>query len=427
MKKRMTGILAVMMCAMMILPGAVGESLTLGGTVIPAESVPVYAPIGGTVDSVSVQAGQRVQADDTMYTMKTVKIYADRDGTVSGIFAAPGDDAESVSTQYGAVLYLEGTVRYTVSASTNNAYGSAETKYVHPGENVWMVCRSNTARRGTGIITSVTDNSYQIEVADSNFITGDSVDIYRDATYLATQRIGRGTVNRTSPTAVTATGAIVRIAVEDGTQVRRGDLLLETLEGTFDGYIMGGTAVKAGQAGVVGSVAVQAGEATQKGTAAAVIYPTDRMIAEAVVTEDDCNRIHEGDPVTVEMETDESKVFAGKVLMISSIAEEGTEEVSYRIAVEFAPDDSIRFGMSAVITAGDEDEPEAKAAEKTAEDETAEEKTETEQENSGRGRQGRPEGAPAGGRPQWTEMGNPPAFPGSGAVPEGGTAQGDGE
>lgn len=405
MKKRMLICLAIVLCAMLSLTGAFAESLTLSGTVAPAATVPVYAPIGGTVESVAVQAGQKVQAGDTLYTLKTTKVYADKDGTVTGVFGKPGDDAESVATEYGAVLYIEETQMYSVSASTNNAYNSAETKFVHPGENVWMVVRNNASRKGTGTITSVSDNSYTIQVTECNFITGDSVDVYRDEALTSTLKIGRGSVSRISPVAVTATGAIVRIAVENGQQVKKGDLLLETLDGKYDGYVMTGTTISAAQAGVIGSISAQAGTAVTKGDATVSIYPVDQMLVEATVTEDDINRIHEGDAVTVEMQNDESKVFEGTVVMISSVAVEDAEEVSYKLVASFVPDESIRFGMSAVVTIGKDDEPEEKA-EEPAEEETATETAETAEETEKTEKRERPEGAP-----EWPTDGSMPELP----------------
>lgn len=404
MKRKMIICLAVVLCVLLAFPGAFAESLSLSGTVTAAGSVPVYAPIGGTVDSVAVQAGQRVSAGDALYTLKTAKVYAEKDGTVSGIFGKPGDDAEAIGNEYGAVLYVEETQMYTVSASTNNAYNSAETKFVHPGETVWMVVRNNATRTGKGIITSVSDNSYTIQVTECNFITGDSVDVYRDEALTSTLKIGRGSVSRTSPVAVTATGAIVNIAVENGATVKKGDLLLETLTGTFDGYVMTGTTVSAAQDGVVGSVSAQAGSAVTKDDTTVTIYPVDRMLVEATVTEDDINRIHEGDAVSVEMETDESKQYAGTILLISSIAEEGTEEVSYKVVAEFVPDETIRFGMTAVMTVGEDDEPEEKAEEPV--EEPAEESAEQTESAEGEKKRERPEGAP-----EWPTDGSMPELP----------------
>ena len=152
------------------------------------------------------------------------------------------------------------------------------------------------------------------------------------------------------------------------------------------------------------------------------------MLVEATVTEDDINRVHEGDPVTIEMETDESKQYTGTVLLISSIAEEGTEEVSYRIVAEFVPDDTVRFGMTAVLTIGEDEEPEEKAEESTAE-KPAEEAAENDEETGETKKRERPEGAP-----EWPTDGSMPTPPEGGwptdgsmpTPPEGGWQGSDG-
>ena len=391
MKKIQTACLSLLICALLALPGALADSITLSGKIIPAESARINAPVSGTVDTVNVTEGQKVKAGDPLYSMKTTKTYAEKDGTVTGVFGRPGDDAETVSVNYGAVLYLEGTSRYTVSASTDSAYGTMTAKYVHAGEKVWLVCRTNSGRKGTGTITAINGTGYTVEVDEGNFIPGDSVDIYRDEAYSYDQKVGRGSVSRTPPSAVTATGGIVRIAANDGDKVQRGDLLLETLDGTFDGYTMDGTEISAARDGIVGSISVTEGESIQKGSAAAVIYPTERMHTEAYIPEDYCNQIHEGDTVLIELATDTNRRYEGTVVLISSIATEGEEEVSYRIVAEFEPDDAVRFGMSALITAGEETEEDAEPAEKKEATEPAEEVKETEQS----GRRERPEGRSA--------------------------------
>ena len=122
--KRILGV-ALVLCMVM---GVVSASaLTASGTVTPGKTVTVAAPIGGTVDAVNVEKGMVVAAGDVMATLKTTKIYAPEDGTVTGVFAAPGDDAATVTNTYGAVMYLEGTTKYTVSGSTSKAYSSEET------------------------------------------------------------------------------------------------------------------------------------------------------------------------------------------------------------------------------------------------------------------------------------------------------------
>ncbi len=412
MKKGFVTCLAIL-CSFILVSGAFAESITLSGKVIPADTVQVYAPVSGTVENVAVEAGQKVQAAGTLYTMKTTKIYAENDGKVAGIFGRPGDDAETVSTDYGAVMYLEGAIQFTVSASTDSAYAAVDTKYVHTGETVWLVCRTNSGRKGKGIITAISSNSYTIQVTEGNFLHGDSVDVFRDEAHSANLKLGRGSVSRTSPIAVTATGGIVRIAVEDGAEVKRGDLLLETLDGTYDGYVMPGTEISAGQDGVIGSISVSAGNSAEKGSVAAEIYPMDRMRVEATVPEAYVGKIQEGDEVTIEMDIDSKKTYPGKVVLISAVAvtsesqqsEEETEEVNYRIVAEFVPDETVRFGMTALMTAGQEDEPEEEAVteEKPAEAETAGETQEEEQKSQRPEGMSRPERPADGERPEMPE------------------------
>ncbi len=410
MKKQFITCLTVAFCLVLMMSAACADSITLSGKMIPAETIQIYAAVSGTVESVCVEAGLKTGAEDTLYTMKTTKIYADHDGTVSGIFGQPGDDAETVATRYGAVMYLEETPAYTVSASTSNAYNSLETKQVHTGETVYAVSRSNSSRCGKGVITAISGSSYNVEIMEGVFLSGESVALFRNEEYDYEQKIGNGTVTLSDPVAVTGTGAIVRIAVEDGTEVKRGDLLMETLDGTYDAYAMTGTAITAGQTGVIGSINVQAGSAVEKGAVVAEIYPMDRMRVEANIPEDYCNMIHEGDPVTIELATDINRHYSGTVVMISAIATEDEEEVTYRIVAEFVPDEAVRFGMSALITAGEEDEP-ARQEEPAGEPEEPTSEPEETKESEKKEHRERPEGLPErngeGERPEMPEGGWP--------------------
>ena len=419
MKKILTGTLCALLCLGLMISAGAADALTLTGTVTAGNSVPVYAPIGGTVGEVKVEEGQQVGADDVLYALKTAKVYAEEDGTVTGVFGQPGDSAETVGNRYGAVMYLEGNSVFSVSASTENAYNSTATKFVHTGETVYMVCRSSNTRSGQGVITAVDGTSYTVRVESGMFIAGDSVDIFRDAARTNTLKIGRGTVERTSPTAITANGSIVRIAVADGDQVKRGDLLLETLDGTFDGLWMSGTEIAAGQAGVVGSLNVSVGENVQKDSITAVIYPLESMRVEAYVPEDSRNLIHEGDAVVVELEADESKTYQGIVKLVSSVAKETTGENSgettYRVLVDFVPDEAVRFGMSVVVSTEEEEE---SAEEEPAEEEAADKETaagETAGSSEDKKRE-KPEGFP-----DFANGELPEGFPGfeNGELPEG--------
>ena len=358
MKNRLITALCLLCTVSLLSAAALADSLTLTGTVSAGKTIEVYAPIGGTVASVAAEVGQEVGADDVLYSLKTTKVYAEEDGTVTGIFGEPGDSAATVATRYGAVMYLEGDSVYSVSASTNNAYNATDTKFVHVGESVYLKCRSNADRVGTGTITAIEGTSYTISVLSGTFITGDSVDVYRDQAYTATKRIGRGTISRVSPTAVSGSGSIVRFAVKDGDKVKRGDLLFETLDGTFDGYYMSGTDILAGAPGVVGSLSASQGSSIQGGSVVAVIYPREGMRVEAAVPEDSRSEIKVGDKVMIELEADESKTYNGTVTLVSAVADTGSGETTYRVLVSFTPDHDVNFGMSVVVNTLDNDYPE---------------------------------------------------------------------
>ncbi len=345
----------VILFALLLAAGAAGaETLSLNGTVEAGGTVPVYAPIGGTVERVEMESGMHVAAGDTLFSYRTEKIYASEDGTVSGVFAAAGDDAETVTAKYGADLYIEGTTRYTISGSTSKAYSSAETTFVHTGETVYILCRTDAKRYGTGVITAVDGNSYTVLVTEGNFVTGDSVSIFRDAAHTDKLRLGRGSIARANPTAVNGTGAVVRVAVKDGDSVRRGDLLMETLSGTFDAYEMTGTSVSAEEEGVIVSVSAEAGTAVSKGDVVAKFAPLSSMRVEAKVSADDRNALNAGDRVMIELETDGNKTYEGTVRYITEIPEEGEEETTYIAVIDFTPDKDIFFGMSVVVNKADQ-------------------------------------------------------------------------
>ena len=348
----MKRVMAIAFTLMLLLAGiAAADTLSLNGKVEAGEEVPVYAPIGGTVEEVSAEAGMNVEQGAALYSYKTEKIYASEDGTVTGVFVQAGDDAEKVTEIYGADLYIEGTMRYTISASTSKAYSSAETTFIHAGETVYVVCRNDSKRKGTGIVTAVDGANYTVLVADGNFIVNDSVSIYRDEAMTDKQRVGRGTASRLSPTAVNGTGAVVNVAVKDGDTVKRGDLLMETLTGTFDAYDMTGTTVTAEEAGVITSITAEAGTAVTKGDVVAKIAPISSMRVAVSLAEEDRNSLKAGDKVTIELESDDSKTYEGTVRYIAETPEEGEDKVTYKAIIDFTPDENVTFGMSVVVTA----------------------------------------------------------------------------
>ena len=347
-------ILAV--CAMLM--GSAG-AVSFNGTVAASDTVEIYAPIGGSVESVAVSVGEKVQAGDVLATLETTKIYATEDGVITGIFGEPGDNAETIAERYGAVMYIEGETVYTISASTDEAYNTTDTKFVHVGEEVYLYCYSHGTHTGTGVITSIEGTDYNVNVLEGEFLLDETISIFRGETTASSKRIGRGEISRKSPTAVSGSGSIVSIAVQDGDTVKKGDLLFETLDGSFDGLYMSGAQITADAAGTVAQMNLNQGSKTEKDSVAAVIYPEGEMRIEAQVNEYNLSEIAVGDKVNVELvwNQDAEVNYEGTVSMISAVAAEGnaeSEEVSYTVYVDFTPDANTRYGMSAVVSTMDE-------------------------------------------------------------------------
>ena len=354
--------------ALLLSPAALADSITVTGTVAASATHEVYAPIGGKVLTVTGDVGDKVSADTVLVALSTTKVYAEEDGTVTGVFGQPGDSAETVSSLYGSVVSIEGESVYSIAASTTNAYNTTATKFVHVGENVYLSCYSDGSHTGTGIITAIEGTDYTVRVTSGEFLVGETVNVYRGDSATSTKRIGRGTLNRTSPTAVTGSGSIVSIAVSAGDTVHRGDLLFETLDGSFDGLYMSGSAITAGIDGTLSQLNAQQGGTIQKDEVVAVLYPEGAMRIEASVEEANLASIHVGDPVSIELiwNQDEEVTYPGTVSGISAIADsseaqggETESAVTYTVYIDFTPDKNTRYGMSAVVTTQDSDPVEA--------------------------------------------------------------------
>ena len=387
---------ALISAALLLSACAMADTITFTGIVTASETYEVYAPIGGTVEKVEGEVGQRVKPDDVIVRLSTTKVYTEESGTVTGVFGQPGDNAETVAEKYGAVMVIEGESVYSIAASTDNAYNSTATKFVHVGENVYLSCYSDGKHTGTGMITAIEGTDYTVRVTSGEFLIGETVNIYRGDSAVSTQRIGRGTLNRLSPTAVTGSGSIVAFAVSSGDTVERGDLLFETLDGSFDGLYMSGSDITAGVNGTISQIDAQQGSKIEKDSVIAVIYPEGSMRVEAQVEEANLASVAVGDPVSIELvwNQDEEISYSGTISMISAISDsaasasngsgatgesasgESDDTVTYTVYIDFTPDENTRYGMSAVVTTLEAEE----AVEETEEPEAVEDEAEEAEE-----------------------------------------------
>lgn len=345
---------ALILILCLLIPAAVlAETVILEGTVVPSATCEVYMPVSGTPVLVSAETGVRVEEGETLAKLRTVKVYAESDGTVTGIFAQPGDSADTAVTGYGAVVYMEETCVYTVSGNTKYAYDAPDNKFLHIGETVDLVCTADGTHTGTGVITALNGTSFTVEVQSGTFTIGETVNIFRGEAKNA-NRLGRGSISRKNPIAVSGTGTVTSVAVTQGQSVKRGDLLFETLDGVADGLSDSADTITAPVSGVIASVSLAQGVPAEKGSVAVVIRPDGAMRIKAQIPEGDLLHIAEGDPVQIEFNYDQEtgSVCSGTVTFISAVAAEdtGSDEALYDVFIDFTPDAAIRYGMTATVT-----------------------------------------------------------------------------
>lgn len=342
----------VFLLALMLLPSLALAETTFDGKVVAGDAVSVTAPFGGTVSNFRLRAGSRISVGDAVATINTTKVYAPADGTIAGVFAQTGDAVEDIKTRWGAVMYIMPSHKYTITADIEKAYNSSETKYVNIGETVYIACTAASDHTATGVVTAASGNTYTVETLSGTLMMEETVNIYRTADYAAKSRIGRGTVGRTQEISVGGSGSILKLHVQDGDQVERGQLLFETVTGTLDGLFATSNEICSDVAGVIATVNTSAGANVNKGDTLLTVYTMDTLQIEISVNEYDLAAIAEGDNVeiTFNYDPDQPTRMTGTVSMISHLSSSQDSEASYLAYVDFVPNENVRIGMTAVVT-----------------------------------------------------------------------------
>ena len=341
-------------------------------TVVCVQPAYVLAPIGGTVVSVPVIEGERVAVGDALAELHTVKLYAPADGTVTGIFCEADDSIQDVADRYGALMYIEPDSKYTLTASTDDAYNASQNKYIHVGEQLYLAC-SDGKHTGEGFVTAVDGTDFTIEVTDGSFYMGETVSAYRSSGRNAKSRVGRGEIARSANIAVAGPqdgGSVVAVRVNEGIHVTAGTLLVETLSGEYDGYYSTGSVLKSDVDGIVAGLNVQPGGTVNKGDIVATVYTTEGLQLEADINEADLSALSVGTPVEIVFnwneDDEDAPVYPGMVSRIlyaplsSGNGEESSDTATYAAYIDFDADDTVRLGMTATVRAagaGEEDEP----------------------------------------------------------------------
>lgn len=338
-----------LICLLLCLPLLLGAALAeeqFDGQVVAGEAVSVTAPFGGTVKSIGLKQGAQVAVNDGILTLSTTRVLAPEDGTVRGVFAGEGDSAADT------VMYLAPVSRYTVSASIGKAYNAEDTKFVILGETVYIRCSKDGSHQARGVITAVKGSSYTVQTTAGELYMEETVNLYRTADYAADQCIGTGTVTRTEALTISGQGSILKMHVQDGDTVERGQVLFETVEGTLGGSTWPDSTVRADVSGVVAEVMVKAGQQVSAGDVLMTVYQPESFRIRMSVPEDMLSAVSVGDEALIyfSWNEDKSAPCAGTVREISYVSEaaEG-DEPAYSVYVDFRADETVRLGMNVTV------------------------------------------------------------------------------
>lgn len=333
--------------------------ISFEGTVVSGTTVAVTAPFGGTVDALQIRPGSMLEAGQEITTLKTTKVYAPSDGTVISVFAAPGDSMEDVAARYGAAVYLTPENTYSVTADIMYAYNDTDNKYVNSGETVYISCNTDKGKHtAEGEVTAVSGTTFTVLTTSGELKVNEDVRIYRDSEHSKEQRIGGGTVTRVADVAVNGAGSLLYMHVKPGDEVKRGQLLFETVGGGLDGLYATDNRVLAPQGGIVAAVNVQTGSSVNKGDCLLTLYPAGSLRIEISISEYDLASIAVGDSVTFTLnyqEEGDHPVYTGVVESVSYLSDSTDGEVSYKAYIAFDYTEEIRLGMNASVSlAGEE-------------------------------------------------------------------------
>lgn len=300
------------------------------GTTVTLSTLAVTAEASGVVEALDVQAGQRVAAGDRLASLRSEKTFASQDGTVSLIYAEAGDDVS------GEVLEIMPLERYTIHCTVDKAYQSAESTLIHGGETVYVKCTADGTHRAIGVVTEIDGEEYQVLTLGGELYVGETVYLYRDDAFTASQRVGIGTVVTSDTQVYKAEGRLTLLRVDEGDTVERGQLL----------YAIGGGEIAALAGGIVASVACQPGDSVARDQVVAEIVPEDEIGVEIRVDESAVAAIAPGAAATLTFAgREEEDAVPGTVASVSAIADSG----EYVVRIRPDEPEALSIGMSVEV------------------------------------------------------------------------------
>ena len=343
--------LIVFTALMLLIPASLAEEDLTGyaianGTVTAVDFVDVTAPYSGTLSTFDLSAGDRVSAGDALFTMLLTTVYAPEAGTVT-LFAAEDDDASAVMSHYGALGTVETAVSTQIVATTAGAYNNKDNHILYVGETLYFRSSGSGREEGFGRVIRVDGSGYVVDILAGNFDVGESFNLYRSERYDSRENVGRGTVTRRSPMAMTGVGRVCELLVEDGAAVAANAPILTLMSADADPGAS--PVIEAPEDAVIATVAVSPGQQVWKGQMLARLYLTDALEIIAEVDEIDMHGLQVGDTLPITLDVDEKTVLYGTVTEISALGVTRQNAAYYTVHVSLQNSDGIPLGGSASV------------------------------------------------------------------------------
>ena len=270
---------------------------TANGVVESSRITYVTAPFSGVLTPFDWETGDRVGAEDELFSVETTKVFSPVNGTVRALFAGEGEHAEDAMMLYGMLASIEKEHCFLINADTDGAYNDSENRRVHAGETVYFQQTNDKDNKGMGRIISVNDEDYVIELLKGDFEDEDDVKIYRDEGMGTKNCIGTGEVAWAADVSVGGSGYVVRCAVEEGDRVQAGDLLFEMIAQDAESGVR--SAAIASPASGALEIVVSPGMQVCKGQMLAKVHDLEKLCVVASVDEMDLDSVQEGGSLTL--------------------------------------------------------------------------------------------------------------------------------
>ena len=309
-------------------------AMTWDGTVRADETVLAEAPSDGILETLLPEAGQRVTAGERLGGIRKDCVYAPADGTIEAVHLVEGDDID------GAVLEIDPREPYEIACTTAGARRTAENMFLHAGERLYARCQADGEHRAEGRVISVAREAYRVQVTEGEFVIGESVSLYRSATYDEESCVGSGVVETSALIACTGAGKLLELFVREGDRVSRGDLLWKSAEKEE-------TEVLAPADGVVTALLAEKGSRVAEDQG--ILEIATHTVLSVPVDEDDAEGFARGDELRYYRADDPHEtLLPAKVVRILH------EVTGGKVTVELQPEEGgiLPIGLTVTITDG---------------------------------------------------------------------------